>query len=240
MSREKYHPHLNSWQPGVTQRVSLSLLDPHPYQPTNRVTPRAIDELQRMYRESGELTPITICKHPEKKGRYAIVSGHCRVEVAKREGLDHIWCVFTNKPEVMIPGTQDTNKLTPAQVFNSWARHPRDEQEKYLKGLRKRNLSSGYIRRIIEHLGWAKAVRYGRLGVKPSYIMTAHNLHHKGLALFLNRVPSTGDIFEWLVSSPQRGSKGAEISAMKRDDKHSHEKLFSAVRANRDYGKRKK
>jgi hypothetical protein len=169
---------------------------------------------------------------------YAVVDGHCRFEVAKKANLDYIWALFTENPEAMMPASQDTNKLTPAQVFNCWARHPKEEQDAYLKGLRKGNLSSGYIRDIEEHLGWGKAVEYGHKGVKPSYISTARKLHFNGKGLFIQRVPSIGSIFEWLVSSKSRGTKGAEIANMKGNRKKEHQKLFTAVRLGRDFAQR--
>lgn len=229
-------PSRSSWEPGVTQQVPISCLEPHPYQPDNRVTQTAIDALTEQVKQSGELLPLLICDHP-RRGKYYVVDGHCRLAVSRALGLHIVWCVYTKCPDIMQPAAQDPNKFNAAQAFNSWAKHSRGLQDKYLAGLRKGNPTPSYVRALIAEVGWSRTVAYGRRGVRPSYIRTAQKLHGAAIGDGL-KAPKVAEIFDWLVSEKRRGTTGAQIAAMPGGKKKELEKLCSAVRGKRDYGKR--
>jgi len=68
-------------------KISLSLIDPNPFQPRKHFDKEALQELAESIKLQGILQPILLRKHA---GRYQIVSGERRVRAARLAGLGEI------------------------------------------------------------------------------------------------------------------------------------------------------
>lgn len=58
-----------------------------------------IDVLEESIRRSGILTPITVCHKMDEMGKFTVISGHRRLEAAKRLGLEQVPIQIVDTPK---------------------------------------------------------------------------------------------------------------------------------------------
>ena len=73
-------------------RLSINLLTPHPDNPRLMVRDDVVESIALQLRESGVFAPEHALLVRPVNGHYEIISGHHRVEAARRAGLDAVPC----------------------------------------------------------------------------------------------------------------------------------------------------
>ena len=76
------------------QEISVSLLEPGPFQPRGRFSDSALEELADSIVEKGIIEPIIV--REVGGGKYQVICGHRRVAAAKKVGLEVIPAVVRN------------------------------------------------------------------------------------------------------------------------------------------------
>jgi ParB family chromosome partitioning protein len=77
----------------VVQNISLSLIDPSPYQPRQQFSPTALTELSLSIKENGLLQPIAV---RPVGNRYQLIAGERRLKASRLAGMDTIDSIVVN------------------------------------------------------------------------------------------------------------------------------------------------
>lgn len=77
----------------VVQNISLSLIDPSPYQPRQQFSPTALSELSLSIKENGLLQPIAV---RPVGNRYQLIAGERRLKASRLAGMQSIDSIVVN------------------------------------------------------------------------------------------------------------------------------------------------
>ncbi len=75
---------------GALKMLETNLLFPSPYQPRQRFSEEAINDLVESIKEKGVLQPLLVRKSADKEGMYEIIAGERRWRASKQAGLTEV------------------------------------------------------------------------------------------------------------------------------------------------------
>jgi ParB family chromosome partitioning protein len=110
-------------KPSDAAKISLSLIDPNPFQPRKSFPEEKLQELAESIKQDGVIAPVLLRKN---EGRYQIVDGERRVRAAKIAGLNEIeakvYDLLSDKKmaELAIIGNIQREDLDPIETANSY------------------------------------------------------------------------------------------------------------------------
>ncbi len=118
-------PDANMKRKGGVQEISVSLLEPGPFQPRGRFSDSALEELADSIVEKGIIEPIIV--REVGGGRYQVICGHRRVAAAKKVGLEVVPAVVRNVSdleafEIALVENLQREDLNPIEEARAYAR----------------------------------------------------------------------------------------------------------------------